>query len=116
MPTTVEELDALGVLGEQKLEEYGSRLVKTLKKFVADEGLEGHLKKRPKRSKLSGTNAANSSSSVSKASLGKTPKPRNEIIDLDNDDEFGGEGIDFSTIEISGQQTKGSKAISPHFR
>ena len=40
---TVEELGALGVLGEQKLEEYGSRLVNTIKKFVADEGLEGHF-------------------------------------------------------------------------
>ena len=47
---TVEELGALGVLGEQKLEEYGSRRVNTIKKFVADEGLEGHWKKWPKRS------------------------------------------------------------------
>ncbi len=52
-PTTVPDLDALGILGEKKLEEYGSRIVKAINKYVEDEGLEGCLVQRPaKRPKV----------------------------------------------------------------
>jgi hypothetical protein len=52
---TIQDLDALGILGEKKLEEYGGRVVKAIKKYVEDEGLENHLVQRPaKRSKLMG--------------------------------------------------------------
>ena len=98
VPTSIEELGALGVLGEQKLQEYGSRLVRQINKFVEDEGLDGYIKKRPKRAKLS-----QSSNSTSKGRKGKPietkPKPKEVImLDDDDDDEFGCD-IDFSAIE-----------------
>merc|ERR1712194_849823 len=42
-PTTIDDLRALGILGEKKLEEYGARIVKPIKTFVDKEGFEFKL-------------------------------------------------------------------------
>ena len=45
-PTNTKELKALGVLSEQKVREYGSRLVRQVNKFIEDEGLESYVKQK----------------------------------------------------------------------
>lgn len=48
-PTTVEDLTALGVLGEKQIEEYGARIVKPIKKYVMDNKLEDLISSRPRK-------------------------------------------------------------------
>jgi hypothetical protein len=88
--------------------------VRHIKKFVEDESLEENIKKRPKRARLSETNA--SISSAPKPQNGQS-KSRKQVIELDDDDdEFGGADIDFGAIDLpGGYQSKASDARSPHF-
>uniref|UniRef100_A0A7S2YF56 DNA 3'-5' helicase n=1 Tax=Entomoneis paludosa TaxID=265537 RepID=A0A7S2YF56_9STRA len=86
-PTTIEELKAVGALGDAIVEEYGERIVKVVKTFVETNGLQEYIKERPaKRAKTDDS---------SKAKGGKK-KP---VIQIDEDDEFDN-GIDFGVIEI----------------
>jgi hypothetical protein len=47
VPTTVEELAALDILGESKLNEYGDRLVRQIQSFVDEKGLQEYINQRP---------------------------------------------------------------------
>jgi len=135
VPTSVEELSALGVLGQKKVSDYGERLVKHIKKFIEDEGLEAVLEaRRPaKQTKLSNTRPKNSSSkktpaskrkaasssskTVSKPRKAKKGKSTAQAIDLldDDDDEFAAD-IDFSAIELPSSSRKPSNpGKSPYF-
>ena len=85
-PTTIDELKMLGILGEKKLEEYGARIVKPIKRFIEKEGLEDEVAmKRP--SKLFMENKSNNA-----------PDQIIEIRD-DDDDEFEN-GIDYDAIDL----------------
>ena len=81
-PTTVEELSALGVLGENIVQEYGERLVHFIKKFVNDNKLQEYLIRRPlKRPKRSTCRADLESPGTA---LGKTPDSK-PAIKLEDD-------------------------------
>ena len=98
VPTTVEELASIDGLGEQKISDYGGRLIKGIKGFLEKEGLMEYFNsKRPaKRLKVS-TKQSKAKSKVSK------PEPDPDSIIMidgdDDDDEFGTE-IDFSAIDL----------------
>jgi bloom syndrome protein len=86
-PTTVEELRAMSIVGENIIKEYGEQLVRAVNRFIDENNLESFIAQRPaKRLKMG-------PSSADKA--GKET----------NDDEFDS-GIDFSAIEIPGESTK----------
>jgi hypothetical protein len=49
----VEDLNAIGTLGENIVKDYGDRLVKSIGKFIDQEGLGDYIKRRPfQRSKV----------------------------------------------------------------
>jgi hypothetical protein len=119
VPTSVEDLSESGVLGDQKLKEYGERLVKQIKKFVEDNQLEDFLSKRPlKRAKIvSEQHGPSSTSSGPKKKHSSTAKKTSSTIvielDDDDDDEFAAD-IDFSAIDLPSGSSS-SKAKSPYF-
>jgi hypothetical protein len=86
-PTTIDDLKALGILGEKKMEEYGARIVKPIKIFVEKEGLEDQLLER-------------------KRHLGKSVKENRtktlseQIIEIPDDDDEFDDGIDYSAINL----------------
>ena len=47
VPTSVEELNAIGILGENIIKEYGERLVKNINAFVESNNLRKYLDRRP---------------------------------------------------------------------
>lgn len=84
-PTTVDDLKTIGILSEKKLEEYGARIVKPIKMYVKNEGLEDQVAlKRPAKP------FKESSKTDSKQII--------EIND-DEDDEFAS-GIDYDAIDL----------------
>ena len=94
----------MGVMGEEKLKEYGGRLVRVIKQFVEANGLEDYVANRPgKRTrnddvpvKVSAV-VVPTASSIARAGQAKARKAVIEIVD--DDDEFETD-IDFATIEI----------------
>ncbi len=91
-PTTIDDLKALGILGEKKLEEYGARIVKPIKRFVEKEGLENQLSLQRKK-------AGKSSSSKGSKSNANSSEEVIEIADDEDGDEFDN-GIDYSAIDL----------------
>lgn len=93
VPTTIDELRTLAVLGEQKVADYGDKVVSAINRFLEVEGLAEFVQsKRPtKRAK---TSAATVASSKQKTQ---------DVIMLDGDDgefdEFDDGGIDFNAID-----------------
>lgn len=115
VPTSLEELSALGVLGEAKLKEYGERLVKIVLRCLENElGLDVDFvkSKRPvKRAKV----AARQGSGVTVVSKKKEGP---DVIMIDDNDEFDefDTGIDFTAIEIPARIAGSSTKIkSRHF-
>jgi hypothetical protein len=118
VPTSVEDLSESGVLGDQKLKEYGERLVKQIKKFVEDNQLEDYLSNRPlKRAKIVSEKhgPSSTSSTPKKKQESSTAKSKTIVIELDDDDddEFAAD-IDFSAIDLPSGSSS-SKAKSPYF-
>jgi ribonuclease D len=110
-PTTLEDLNAVGVLGENVVKEYGERLVKNIKAFVELENLQKYIDRRPpKRPKTDESTELHSVTSK-KPTTSKAPA-RSAVIDVDGEDEFDA-GIDFNAIEIP--DTKDSARKSHYF-
>ena len=86
VPTSMEELSALGILGENVEKEYGERLVKNIRAYVNQENLQHYLDKRISK-------RARSSIDVKTNTKSKNDP---QIVDVD---EFATE-IDFSSIEM----------------
>ena len=91
-PTSLDELKALGILGEKKLEEYGARIVKPIKRYVEKEGLEDQLLERKQTAKSFKESTGTATTRI---------RPSKEIIEIqdDDDDEFD-DGIDYSAIDL----------------
>ena len=86
-PTTIEELKAIGSLGENIVKEYGERLVRVVKTFVESKGLQDYLRRPAKRARTCDP-------------VSKRTKPILRIDKAeDPDDEFETD-IDFGVIEI----------------
>lgn len=94
VPTSLEELAAIGVLGENLIKVYGERLIENIQNFVQTEGLEELLQNsRPaKRTKTASTEGA-----VAVPAAGKSSK----VVEIVSDDDEFDSGIDFSAIELS---------------
>ena len=104
-PTTLDQLKAIGVLGENVVKEYGEKFVKIVTTFVEQRKLEKYISRRPKRKKIdSATNSLAPS------------MPTDTDASKDVDDEVTTD-IDFSAVEIPGEKPlkkkKGTK--SPYF-
>ena len=95
VPTSMEELSDLGILGENVVNDYGERLVRNISSFVQQEKLEKYLERRAaKRPKVAGGTSAAAASSSTAGIAGKAPKgvgKENEDFDA---------GIDFSAIDL----------------
>lgn len=94
VPTTIEELKEMGILGENIIKEYGDKVVKVVANFVKTKGLEIYLSRRPsKRAKTT-----ESTSIVTKA----TPQP---VEDENDEDPFDNQ-VDFSLVDIDFGENK----------
>ena len=101
---TKEDLAAMGVLGENKLEEYGDRLIRQITAFVKKENLTEYVKSRPnsKRAKQADGTAAEKKILEEKQPAKTGSHVKKEIIEIDDedDDEFDDCDIDFAAIEL----------------
>lgn len=95
VPTSMEELSDLRILGENVINDYGERLVRNISSFVQQEKLEKYLERRAaKRPKVGGGTSAAAASSSTAGTAGKATKgvgKENEDFDA---------GIDFSAIDL----------------
>ena len=96
VPTSMEELSDLRILGENVINDYGERLVRNISSFVQQEKLEKYLERRAaKRPKVGGgTSSAAAASSSTAGTAGKATKgvgKENEDFDA---------GIDFTAIDL----------------
>ena len=86
VPTSMEELSALGILGENVVKEYGERLVKNIRAYVNQENLQHYLDNRvSKRARLSND-------------VNTTEDSKNDPVVVEVD-EFATD-IDFKSIEM----------------
>jgi hypothetical protein len=85
---SVEELKALRLIGDKKMEEYGARIVKSIKIYVERENLELHLAKRPSKRPKTASEATNKPSSSS------------TVIEINDDDDEFDNGIDYTAIDL----------------
>lgn len=110
VPTSMEELSDLGILGENVVNDYGERLVRNISSFVQQNNLEKYLERRAaKRPKVvaGGTAAAaagtiatsTSSSGMASKGIGKENK------DFDA-------GIDFAAIDLPTGNAGGAAAAA----
>ena len=99
VPTTEEELVALGVLGDQKVKEYGDRLLRQIKKFVEDNDLFDSIPSRPAKRVKASKQTTKKKSPPRKAPSAKASKPSVVVVDDDDDDEFNCD-IDFNSIPM----------------
>lgn len=107
-PTTVEELQALGVLGENVIKEYGGRLLKCIRAFIQQEGLDSLVKQkqqmRPTKKQKTVIVLDDDDEEEDKQAGENNKKPAAVAsvaapVALDeDDDEFGGNDIDFNAI------------------
>lgn len=95
VPTSMEELSDLRILGENVINDYGERLVRNISSFVQQEKLEKYLERRAaKRPKVGGGTSAAAASSSTAGTAGKATKGvGKENKDFDA-------GIDFSAIDL----------------
>lgn len=95
VPTSMEELSDLRILGENVINDYGERLVRNISSFVQQEKLEKYLERRAaKRPKVGGGTSAAAASSSTAGTAGKATKgvgKENEDFDA---------GIDFTAIDL----------------
>ena len=101
VPQSIEELNDLGVLGENVVKEYGDRLIKNLKAYMEQNDLKKYLKnKESKRHKVDESSKAQA--------VAKKPSPSIMKMD-DDDDDFFDMDIDFSAIDLpAGPRQKNS--------
>jgi ribonuclease D len=107
-PTTLEDLNAVGVLGENVVKEYGERLVKNIKAFVELENLQKYIDRRPPKRPRRDESTELHSATAKKPVASKAP-PGSVVIDVDDEDEFD-VGIDFNAIEIPNTNDSAKKS------
>ena len=88
VPTTIDDLKAMSILGENIVKEYGDRIVKIVLNFVASNKLDSYLSRRPaKRAKV-----------TEEAPKPATTQTAVQITD-DSEDEF--DKLDLSGVNIN---------------
>ena len=78
-PTTLEELEAVDGLGQQKFKEYGERLIRAIAHFVQSENLEELVAKRKSSRPTKARKVTSQSNTASVASLKKDDEPDDEF-------------------------------------
>jgi bloom syndrome protein len=105
IPLSIDELNDLGIIGENVVKEYGERLIKNLNAFIEQNGLEKYVKgKENKRRKLGDAKVA-----------ALAPEPVSKTSKTSLDDEFDID-IDFSAIDIPDGPVPTSHAKSSYFK
>jgi ribonuclease D len=107
-PTTLDDLNAVGVLGENVVKEYGERLVKNIKAFVELENLQKFIDRRPPKRPRTDESTELHLVAAKKTAKSKAP-PESAVIDVDDEDEFD-VGIDFNAIEIPNTKDNAKKS------
>lgn len=100
VPLTIEELNDLGIIGENVVKEYGDRLIKNLNAFIEQNNLQKYTMNKRRKVEVESE---------------PPPMPPQKAPDshmMLDDDEF--EGIDFSSIDIPDGPIN-SKAKSSYF-
>jgi len=95
VPTSLEELSELGILGENVVKEYGERLIKNINAFVENQHLQKYIDKHR-------ASVAKAKKRPRVAASAASPKKTSNdpiVVDMTTDDEFDN-GIDFSAIEL----------------
>jgi hypothetical protein len=112
VPMSVEELTAIGVLGENVIKVYGERLIESIQNFVKSEALEDFVQKRRPAKRTKTAPLANASE-VARA----VDKP-NVVVEIVSDDDEFDSGIDFGAIDFSDvkQSSNAIKGGSRYFR
>jgi hypothetical protein len=87
VPTSMEELSALGSLGENVVKVYGEKLVECINSFVHQQNLHEYVNKRATKRKKSDRESSSSCKSY-----------QSPLLDLTNDEY--GFGTDLSGVEI----------------
>ena len=109
VPTSMEELSDLGILGENVVNDYGERLVRNISSFVQQNNLEKYLERRAaKRPKVvaGGTAAAaaapSRSSSTAAAATGTVGAGSSGLASkgIGKENEDFDAGIDFAAIDL----------------
>lgn len=99
VPTTIDDLKAVGVLGENIIKDYGERITSIVSAFLTQEKLH-HLiddKNRPsKRVKVSPTDSSRTNYTVGSSILVN----QSNFVKIDQDDDEFDNGIDFMSIDI----------------
>jgi len=94
VPTSVEELNDLGVLGENVVKEYGERLIKNINTFIDQNKLQKYMQgKENKRRKVEETSASKNAQPSTFPAVAKKTSP----ITIDDDFEI---DIDFGSIDL----------------
>ena len=100
VPMTIEDLTGTVALGENIIKEYGERIVKVVRNFVASNDLESYLSRRPaKRAKI-----------AEPKNLPPLEKNRIQIQDDDDSEDEFDTGIDFSAIDCELDKTVQNKS------
>lgn len=107
VPTSMEELSNLGILGENVVNDYGERLVRNISSFVQQNSLEKYLErraaKRPKVVAAGGAAAAAApSSSTAAAAAGAVAASSSGMASkgIGKENEDFDAGIDFAAIDL----------------
>ena len=105
-PLSKDELGSLGVLGDQKLKEYGDRLVRVMQKVVNDHDLYKYTggaastPATPKNHKASSSDPRPSKRPKTFSSMKASKKEIVEMLDDDDDDDEFATDIDFDMLDI----------------
>ena len=98
VPTSMEELSDLRILGENVINDYGERLVRNISSFVQQEKLEKYLERRAaKRPKVGGGTSSAAAASSSTSTAGTAAKATNGVGKENEDFDA---GIDFTAIDL----------------
>ena len=121
VPTSMEELSDLGILGENVVNDYGERLVRNISSFVQQNNLEKYLERRAaKRPKVvaGGTAAAaaapSSSAAAAARSTGTAGASSSELASkgIGKENEDFDAGIDFASIDLPAAGNAGAAAAA----
>lgn len=120
VPTSMEELSDLGILGENVVNDYGERLVRNISSFVQQNNLEKYLERRAaKRPKVvaGGTGAAaaaapSSSAAAAARSTGTAGASSSRLASkgIGKENEDFDAGIDFASIDLPAAGNAGAAA------
>ena len=98
VPMSIDELNAMGILGENIIKEYGDRLIKNIRAFVETENLQQFIDRRPKKRPMSfGKTPAKKQKIPSRPTTTTTQKKTGKGDDAD---EFDAD-IDYNLIDMT---------------